>query len=239
MLRGRIPHGGLDLESPVAILTGDPDWRNDFLPRKGSHLTPPPAAVKEKPVVRRPALGYSSGHAARRKEDSAAPREGRRRRGRKPLQRAADAPAPPSRTRIRRRDLSRRGSPPRYRSPLLLFGVLGAVLTASLTLALHTSAGFSWLLAYLSAVNVVTFGFYAYDKSIAKSTAKSIAGFDTLRVPEKALHLLALAGGTPFALLAQEILRHKTAKLRFRVVFWLLATLQIALVVLAALYWRR
>lgn len=39
------------------------------------------------------------------------------------------------------------------------------------------------------------------------------------RVPEHLLYLLALVGGWPGALLASRCFRHKTRKLRFRVVF--------------------
>lgn len=41
------------------------------------------------------------------------------------------------------------------------------------------------------------------------------------RVPENTLHLLALLGGWPGALYAQQTLRHKTQKTSFRIVFWM------------------
>ena len=40
------------------------------------------------------------------------------------------------------------------------------------------------------------------------------------RTPESTLHFLALAGGWPGALLAQQFLRHKSTKVEFRSVFW-------------------
>ena len=61
-------------------------------------------------------------------------------------------------------------------------------------------------------ISVITFGIYAIDKYAAKR--------NTRRTPEKTLHLLALLGGWPGALLAQQLLRHKTIKQEFRVVFW-------------------
>lgn len=70
------------------------------------------------------------------------------------------------------------------------------------------------LLALVCALlSVVTYVFYALDKSAARKRGR--------RVPERTLHLLALLGGWPGALLAQRTLRHKTAKPRFLFVFWL------------------
>ncbi len=45
------------------------------------------------------------------------------------------------------------------------------------------------------------------------------------RISEAALHFGELAGGWPGALLAQRQFRHKTAKLSFQVVFWLIVLL--------------
>ena len=58
----------------------------------------------------------------------------------------------------------------------------------------------------------ITYIVYAQDKSAAQRNAQ--------RTPENTLHLLALAGGWPGALLAQQILRHKSIKAEFRSVFW-------------------
>lgn len=40
------------------------------------------------------------------------------------------------------------------------------------------------------------------------------------RTPESTLHVVALAGGWPGAIIAQRWLRHKTLKSSFRIVFW-------------------
>lgn len=42
------------------------------------------------------------------------------------------------------------------------------------------------------------------------------------RTPEKQLHAVELLGGWPGALLAQQLLRHKTQKTSFQLVFWLI-----------------
>lgn len=66
------------------------------------------------------------------------------------------------------------------------------------------------LLFYL-VVSPATFAAYALDKSAAERR--------TWRTSESTLHLLALAGGWPGALVAQSRLRHKSKKQPFRTVF--------------------
>lgn len=66
-------------------------------------------------------------------------------------------------------------------------------------------------LVYLGA-SVCTFFAYAADKASAQRGGQ--------RMPERVLHALSLAGGWPGALLAQQFLRHKSAKAAFRSVFW-------------------
>ncbi len=72
------------------------------------------------------------------------------------------------------------------------------------------------LLIYLAA-SLVTFVTYAFDKSAARKGA--------WRTKESTLHLLAVAGGWPGALIAQQTLRHKSKKASFRLVFWTMALL--------------
>jgi len=61
-------------------------------------------------------------------------------------------------------------------------------------------------------VSTVTYFAYAIDKSSAQ------AGH--WRISEGALQLLALAGGWPGALVAQQVLRHKSKKGSFRIILW-------------------
>ena len=51
------------------------------------------------------------------------------------------------------------------------------------------------------------------------------------RVPEKALHLLALFGGSPAAWFAQRHFRHKTRKDSFQAMFWLIVVVQAVLLI--------
>nr|WP_232305618.1 DUF1294 domain-containing protein [Gilvimarinus polysaccharolyticus] len=73
-----------------------------------------------------------------------------------------------------------------------------------------------WL--YLSA-SLFSYIIYAWDKSAARKNQR--------RMPEVTLHLVAVAGGWPGALFAQQHLRHKSKKQEFRTVFWLTVILNI------------
>lgn len=60
--------------------------------------------------------------------------------------------------------------------------------------------------------SMIAFVAYALDKSAAQNNRR--------RTPENTLHLLALLGGWPGALAAQKLLRHKSRKQSFQIVFW-------------------
>ncbi len=77
---------------------------------------------------------------------------------------------------------------------------------------------FTILLTY-AGLSLITLVAYASDKSAA------VAG--RWRTPEIQLHILSLAGGWPGALIAQQLLRHKTSKASFAAVFWLTALLNV------------
>jgi len=70
---------------------------------------------------------------------------------------------------------------------------------------------FAVLGLYLGA-SAVAFLAYAFDKSAARS--------DRWRTQESSLHIFGLIGGWPGALAAQTLLRHKSKKQSFQVVFW-------------------
>jgi uncharacterized membrane protein YsdA (DUF1294 family) len=80
-------------------------------------------------------------------------------------------------------------------------------------------------LGYLIVVAVMSVGAfvaYGFDKRRAR--------IDGRRLPEKTLHLMALLGGWPGALIGQRVFRHETQKLSFRIVFWLCVILHLAIV---------
>lgn len=84
----------------------------------------------------------------------------------------------------------------------------------------------SWVAGLYLALSAVTFLTYAADKSAASRGC--------WRTPESTLHALALAGGWPGALLAQQYLRHKSTKAEFRRLFWFTVALNLAGLVLLA-----
>ncbi|MBI2444560.1 MAG: DUF1294 domain-containing protein [Candidatus Magasanikbacteria bacterium] len=74
---------------------------------------------------------------------------------------------------------------------------------------------------YLTAINLITLFLYGSDKLSAR------AGAD--RVRERTLLLLALLGGSPAALLAMKLFRHKTRKASFLAILTLILLIQLAL----------
>jgi uncharacterized membrane protein YsdA (DUF1294 family) len=74
-------------------------------------------------------------------------------------------------------------------------------------------------LAWFVAISVITFLAFAYDKMMAKMGRG--------RMPEAVLLGMAAIGGSPGALLAMPVLRHKTAKQSFRLAFWAIVVLQL------------
>jgi uncharacterized membrane protein YsdA (DUF1294 family) len=85
----------------------------------------------------------------------------------------------------------------------------------------------AWCHALYAAANVACFALHARDKSAA------VAG--RRRVRERTLLALAAAGGWPGGVLAQQALRHKTAKPAFRTWFWTGAAINAAAFATAAL----
>jgi uncharacterized membrane protein YsdA (DUF1294 family) len=91
-------------------------------------------------------------------------------------------------------------------------------------LAVAWSGRMPWALVGLyAAASFVTFMVYGFDKSAAMH--------DRWRTSESRLHLLALVGGWPGALLAQGLLRHKSSKASFQLVFWITVVLNCGLLV--------
>jgi len=70
-----------------------------------------------------------------------------------------------------------------------------------------------WLGYCYLLLSIITLLVYGKDKWAAKRQA--------WRTPEKTLHLLALLGGWPGALVGQTLFSHKKSKASFKRIFWL------------------
>jgi len=94
--------------------------------------------------------------------------------------------------------------------------LVGLVILPGIALSRITG---QWMYAggYLVGINLLTFLFYLHDKRKARNKG--------WRIPEIRLHLLELLGGWPAAFFSQRILRHKTSKLSYQIIFWLIVSL--------------
>lgn len=79
-----------------------------------------------------------------------------------------------------------------------------------------------WL-AYLTAISLVTFGTFGWDKFQAKRSRR--------RIPENCLFALTFIGGTLGSLAGQRVFRHKTAKNQFQRAFWIVVGLQVLVLI--------
>ena len=84
-------------------------------------------------------------------------------------------------------------------------------LAALCVLAARNILPFAVAAIYLAA-SLAAWIAYGADKSAARTRA--------WRIPESTLHILAVVGGWPGALIAQQVLRHKSSKPSFRLAFW-------------------
>jgi len=109
----------------------------------------------------------------------------------------------------------------KQRSPYFIFGSISLLFVLVVFGYLSQKMDFLW--AYILSINLATFFLYGYDKFISKG--------ERLRVPELNLHALELLGGTPMALVAQKLFRHKTIKSSFQLFYWIIILVQIGLVI--------
>ena len=74
----------------------------------------------------------------------------------------------------------------------------------------------------VAVMSLVCFLAYGLDKRRAAKGGR--------RVSERTLHLMAFLGGWPGALLGQRHFRHKTQKMSFRLVFWMVVVCHVGIV---------
>lgn len=121
-----------------------------------------------------------------------------------------------SRPAQRRRGTSQQQSLPRKTLALLfLIGMTATVVAGRLP---------ALLALWYAAASLLAMLVYQLDKSAAQRGRQ--------RTPEATLHLIALLGGWPGALLAQALFRHKSSKAAFQLRFWITVVANVA-----ALYW--
>lgn len=84
-----------------------------------------------------------------------------------------------------------------------------------------------WIAAWLVGVNAATMLAFGRDKRLAQ--------LGQWRIPENTLLMLALLGGSPGALAARQIYRHKTRKQPFSTILYAICVQQAVLVVWLAI----
>lgn len=98
--------------------------------------------------------------------------------------------------------------------PKLVAWLLLCSLPLAGSLMLYSREGWFAPLAAYCGVSLVSFFMYRADKRQAQEGLQ--------RTPENWLHLTELLGGWPGALIAQQVYRHKTRKVSYQTVFWLI-----------------
>lgn len=115
--------------------------------------------------------------------------------------------------------------------PFLFYAIIFFGLTLAGTLAIWWILQWDIVAAWLISITLVTLLAYRFDKSIA--------GSERLRVPERVLLLLALAGGSLGAIVGMYLVgaRHKTSKTSFMLPFFGILILQA--IIVGIYFWVR
>lgn len=99
---------------------------------------------------------------------------------------------------------------------IVLFCVAGGAVAA----CVYWHDRMPWPVGAYATMSFITYVAYWRDKRRAQG--------NRWRVSEATLHGLELLGGWPGALVAQQVLRHKTRKISFQIVFWLIVAAHVA-----------
>ena len=103
----------------------------------------------------------------------------------------------------------------------------GALLSLTAALILEGALQVPLIYGWLICINIFTFLFYAIDKMNAIwSEGNPVRIARNVRIPENALLLLALVGGSPAAGLAIVLLPHKISKPWFLIRYFAILVLQ-------------
>lgn len=115
------------------------------------------------------------------------------------------------------------------RPPDVPFLIVWTILIVSGFVAGEYYLAFRWYLTLFAAINVATFVLYGLDKLLAVTQSR--------RIPERTLQFTAFLAGSPGALLAMKVFRHKTSKTSFQLVLAILVLAQV-LAVIAVLHYE-
>jgi uncharacterized membrane protein YsdA (DUF1294 family) len=94
------------------------------------------------------------------------------------------------------------------------------------------TASIDWRILVGAPLAVSFFTFLAYGSDKRRAEAGK------WRIPESTLHVAELAGGWPGAFLAQRTFRHKTSKLSYQIVFWIIVLVHEFVAVDSLAGWR-
>jgi uncharacterized membrane protein YsdA (DUF1294 family) len=90
----------------------------------------------------------------------------------------------------------------------------------SVAIAFLAAIALGWLSGKLPTIIAIAYGVLSGFAALLYRIDKSAAIHNRWRIREGSLHLVALLGGWPGALLAQALFRHKSSKVAFQKVFW-------------------
>jgi uncharacterized membrane protein YsdA (DUF1294 family) len=110
--------------------------------------------------------------------------------------------------------------------------VLLTLLVAPAYALSRVPAAIDWRLLVIFPLGFSILAFVAYWSDKRRAEAGE------WRVPESTLHFFGFLGGWPGAFLAQRVFRHKTSKISFQVVFWLIVLLHQYAAIDSLLSWR-
>jgi len=110
-----------------------------------------------------------------------------------------------------------------YRSLYRIWIIFWIIFSILVALLMQQLFDFGLFLDILISVNIVTFLLFGFDKM------QSIR--HGLRVPEKNLWLAAFVGGSIGAIFGMKVFKHKTRKISFQFVLWILILIQIILII--------
>nr|WP_233263191.1 DUF1294 domain-containing protein [Lysobacter profundi] len=90
----------------------------------------------------------------------------------------------------------------------------------SIAVAFLLAIALGWLFGKLPTIVAIAYGALSLLSVLLYGIDKSAAVNNRWRIQESSLHLVALLGGWPGALVAQDVFRHKSSKAAFQNVFW-------------------